>query len=475
MNNTLNKSIFIFIILFFNIGCSDFGEINDSSNQITEVPTATLISGGIKSISDVIGSDVGVLYAQMMSETHFTEASRYAEGHFDFNEWYTGPLANLEEVIRLNTDEKTKEQVQLSGANQNQIAVARILKAYFYQSMTDRWGPIPYADALQGAANFKPKYDAQELIYHHLFVELAEAVAQIEEAGKALKGDFLFEGDMHRWKQFANTLRLVMALRLSEVDPLKGETEFKEALNASGGVLTAVEDNILYPYLEDTNHHNPWYQRFEYRTDFAISAPLVQQMQATNDPRLKNYADLARDTSAIVGMPYGIANAGDISNADISLPNSNYVKAKDMPLPIFTYAQVMFSKAEAAYRGWIDGDAATMYHDAIAASMAQWKVEDSTFVHQVGVTWDDAKALKLIGVQKWVALYTQGFEAWAEWRRLDYPALLPAPDALNPSGQIPRRQGYPLSEQEWNSANYQVAVGLLGEEDALDTRLWWDE
>lgn len=474
MNNTLNNFIFILSILFLTTSCSDFGDLNEDPNQATAVPTSTLLTSSLRSISDVIGGDMGILYAQMLSETQFTEASRYAEGHFDFNPWYTGPLANLEEIIRLNTNENTKESVAFSGSNNNQIAVARILKAYFYHAMTDRWGPIPYSEALQGTANFKPKYDSQEFIYHDLFAELSEAVEQMEETEKAVQGDFLFDGDMQRWKQFANTLHLVMALRLSEVNATKGAIEFNKALTASGGVLASVEDNIMYPYLAEVDNQNPWFKRFETRTDFAISEPLVSHMKATNDPRLAHFADPAEMNNELVGMPYGIAGATAIQNAEVSLPHSMYVRAKDMPLAIFSYAQVLFSMAEAAHRGWINEEARVLYNEAIVASMAQWKVEGGAFPNNNGVRWNSDQALQLIGEQKWVALYMQGDEAWAEWRRLGYPVLRPAPDALNISGEIPRRQAYPLSEQEWNATNYQAAMGLLGGTDEMDTRLWWD-
>ena len=75
--------------------------------------------------------------------------------------------------------------------------------------------------------------------------------------------------------------------------------------------------------------------------------------------------------------------------------------------------------------------------------------------------------------QKWLALYTQGMEAWSEWRRLDYPELAAAPDAAA-GRDIPRRKGYPLSEISLNRSNYEEAVSRQGD-DVMSTRIWWDQ
>ena len=128
--------------------------------------------------------------------------------------------------------------------------------------------------------------------------------------------------------------------------------------------------------------------------------------------------------------------------------------------------------------GWITEDAKVNYDSAIKASMEQWGVYDATsyaaFISNAGIKYDNTKALELIATQKWVALYMQGHEAWAEWRRTGYPALAPAPGAANPSKQIPRRHGYPTSERDLNGDNYK-SVGASQGEDSFDTRVWWDK
>jgi hypothetical protein len=246
----------------------------------------------------------------------------------------------------------------------------------------------------------------------------------------------------------------------------------------------------MYPYLAESSNENPWFNRFRTRTDWALTTTLVNNMRfpigsvpgedmEMQDPRLAVYGDPAPNYGYVRGMPFGIAAAGDIINDEISFPNDPMVRGQDAPLPIITYAQMLFSQAEAVYRGWMSGNARQLYEDAIKASMMQWGVYDDAtfqdFIARPEVAWDDNRGLELIGYQKWVALYLQGVEAWSEWRRLDYPELMPAPDPLNDSGEIPRRQGYPVSERDLNGPNYEAGVQMLGGPDVLDTPLWWDK
>ncbi len=476
MKKTILNSLLLGSLLLFSVSCSDFGDINIDPNNSTSVAPSTILTASLRTISSVVGATTGELYSQHMSQTQYTDGSRYATVNFDFNGWYTGALANLQHIIDLNTDEATKTDALNSGSNANQIAVARIMKAYFYHHMTDRWGPLPYTQALQGRENFNPPYDSQETIYKSLLSELKAAVGQID-GGAGVSGDLLFGGDMDAWKRFANTIRMTIALRMSEVDENLAKSEFVSAV--SDGVITSNSENAMYNYLAESANQNPWYARFITRTDWAISSTLVDYMKPLGDPRLDAYADPSENHGDVRGMPYGIAAAGDIPNAEISFPGDPAVRAQDAPIAVYTASQVMFSMAEAALRGWTSGDAESLYNDAIKASWEQWGVFDQAaydaFIAQDGVKFDASKGMEQIMTQKWVALYLQGYEAWNEWKRTGIPNLQPAPDALNTSGQIPVRQAYPTSERDLNEEAYNAGVGLLGGEDGLDTKLWWDK
>lgn len=476
--------LFVITALFAACSPSDFGDINKNPNEpSTPVPSALLTSaqkglfGNIITQATVLTSAYPNLYVQFLSDKQYTENSRYSTISFNYGAVYTGPLDNLQTIINLNSDPETAPDLVQYGSTANQLAVARILKAYFFLHLTDRFGDIPYSEALKPTENYKPKFDTQEEIYNSLFTELKEAVAQMDN-GASPAGDVMFGGDLGEWRIFANTMRLVMALRISKVDAAKGETEFNAAL--TDGVITSNDENVSFTYLADENNDNPWEDAFQTRLDYAISKTLADQLNTTDDPRITVFANKASSTGTYVGMPYGIteAAAGAVPNASISFLGDP-LREQTAPTYIYTYAQVLFSLAEAAHLGWIPGGevaAADYYNDGIQASWEQWGVYDATdfaaFIAQPEIAYSGANAMQRIGTQKWVALYMNGYEAWAEWRRIGFPALTPAPASLNPGG-IPRRQAYPAFEANLNQANYNEAVDRLGD-DNLNSRIWWD-
>lgn len=478
MRKSINK-VFAVLVLSaaYLTGCGDFGDMNVDPNRPSTPLTSSLLANAERGLTapaagSIVGDATTVLYVQHIAEKQYTEASRYQTNFFNFNPLYSGPLFDLQTIIDLNSDEATRGDVLAAGSNANQIAVARILKAFYFSVITDRWGDIPYSQALQGQGNFSPAYDSQRDIYLDLMKELREAVAQMD-GGAPVQGDFLMNGNMNRWAQFANSLRMTLALRLSNVEPEIAATEFASAYQA--GILEA---DLLYPYLPETNNQNPWYARFITRVDYVASNTMVDFMAPLSDPRLPVYADPAAETGTIVGMPYGISNAiaGEITNDEVSYLGMA-TRGQDSPLPIMTRAQLMFSLAEAAQRGWVSGNPADFYNQGIEYSFRQWGVFNQAtydaYIAQSEVVFNPINAIEMIQTQKWAALFLQGTESWSEWRRTGFPALTPAVDAANESGQIPRRQGYPETERDLNTTNYNAALARQGL-DVLDTRMWWD-
>lgn len=485
---TMRKLIGTLLLTLFMVGCGDFADLNDDPNNPEDAHTDLLLTDAERYVGDYIANTTGVLYTQYFSEVYYTDSSIYTNTSFDFSGWYSNPLNNLQTIIDLNRDEETKDEsnVVTNGDTENQIAVARILRAYFFHTITDRWGMVPYSEALQGEEDQTPAYDSMDSIYEDLLTELREATNQITgEAGPT--GDFMFGGDMERWEAFANTLRMRIALRMTDAPnpPVDVEQEFVDAYNAG-----VIESDVLYMYGDDDANENPWYDRYETRIDYAISETIADPMKEYEDLRLTAYAadsansgphqgDGSHGLDDIEGFPYGLSqsDAGDIGNTSRSLPG-NQILQQDAALPVITLAEVHFALAEAVERGWnVPGTAATHYEDAIEASWEQWGVYDdqdfANYMSNPDVVYNSGEWEEKIGYQKWVALFPLGNEAWAEWRRLDYPELDPAPDAANNSGEIPVRVGYPSSESELNTENYETALDAQGS-DELDTQLWWD-
>lgn len=475
------KYISSFVAILGFAACSDFGDINIDPNNPSNVSTAALLTSALGSIPGIVNNTQPGEYVQMYSQKQYTSSSNYQTINFSYDGFYAGPLTDLQEIIRLNNDPDLAAGQLKNGASANQIAVAKVLQSYYYHYLTDSWGPIPYTQALQGRDNFKPAFDDQNVVYDGLFKTLTEASNALAGSSGSVSGDVLFDGDMNGWRLFANSLRMIMALRLSDADAARGKSEFAAAMSA--GVISSNDENAVYKHLSDEPNDNPWEDRFETRRDWTVAKPFVDYMNETGDPRIAVYADPAVNTSTYVGMPYGLteAQAGSIPANDVSFFGSK-LRQKTAPTYVITYSQILFSLAEAAHLGWISGGAAMAeqyYKDAIKASWQQWGVFDQAkydaFIAQDAIKWVAGEEIKRIQYQKWVSFYTNGQEAWSEWRRSDFPVLTPSANPVNPvSTGIPVRNGYPTTERDLNGDNYNAAVAKLGEDD-IDVRVWWDK
>lgn len=461
----MKKFIMIICCSSFLMACSDFDEdININPNIPSEASGTQLIANAQLYLPGLSSIPQGEFLAQYLAETQYVGVSLYPEESTNFYGWYQGPLANLEEV--LNSEE------ELSGAEGpvvNQIAVAKILKAYFYWNITDRWGDVPYSEAVMGADNFTPAYDTQKTIYQNLFQLLKEADEAIVPG--SISNDIVYGGNMDKWKKLANTIRLLMALRLSEVDPDWAETEFNAALDA--GIMMSNDDNLVFKHLADANNSNYWYNQVVERNRewWALTVNLVEDMKPVNDPRLSVYGDPARESGEFVGMMYG--DTENLGTEEYSLLGSDII-AQDAPVFLVTYAQALFAIAEAAERDWIEEDVESFYNMAIEASIEQWTGSDAgvdEFLTQPEIAFDPANALEQIAKQRWVHLFMNGYEAWSEWRRTGYPD-----DFVQPEGRpVPTRLAYPDNEVFNNGVNYEEAVQRqFGGEDSIYGHVWWD-
>ncbi len=476
--------------------CKVGGDVNVNPNQSPNAQTGFLLTSAIQYVGGTngagattnINSFAGELYSQYLAETFYTNESQFSLKQYDYQGYYTGPLQDLKTIIQFNTDPAKKGLPSTTkfGSNNNQIAAARIFSAFIYLTITDRWGDIPYTQALNGVSTLTPVFDAQKDIYTALMKELDEAQNQFD-GGATLVGDALFNGDNTKWKHWANSLHAIMALRLSKVDPATGKTEFAKAV--TGGLMTANSDNATYAYLAAQTNENPYYTNYRNgRYDYAVSSLVVNTLNGFNDPRLPVYA---AQTSAktYVGLPYGTFGAalGNYDAGTRTAPGNvsligTALSSQASPTVWTSYAQVLFTEAEAAHLGWISGGdaaAATFYADGVTASLAQNGITGAaatTYLAQASVKFVAGSALEQILTQKWIAGFLgNGWESWAEYRRTGLPKLLdPVPGSLSPGQKIPRRQQYPQTENDLNKANYNAVIARQGP-DAQDTRVYWDK
>lgn len=463
------KNIATFVVaatIFSSCETVDFGTINDNPNGPTAPVTSQLLAGAQVSVSSIISNVNGINYVQHITEGQYPTPSKYVTEEFSYNGWYTGPIQNLNKIIEVNEDPEQAASAEAFGNNNNQIAVAKLLRSYFLQYMTDTWGYLPWSEAFQGINGTTPKFDSQEEIYTFMFAEVDEALSLIN-SGSGPVGDMLFDGNMDQWKTFGNTLKMVMALRISDVSPATAKTKFEQAV-ASNMLIGSNAENLVFTYGSDDNSDNPWEDRFESREDYILSETFINELTAMSDPRMMKMADPSTTDGIYVGAENGKVNG---NTPDFSFITKTVIKDPVYQTPIYTYAQTELSLAEAAVKGWNigSGTAADHFQAGIRGSMMQWGVDSADI--DTYVASNTGATMANIAYEKWVALYLNGPEAWAEWRRLDAPTLTPSIYATDQ--RIPTRHGYSSSVEDNNSENYATMVSQQGP-DNLYTKLWWD-
>lgn len=459
--------------MFALTSCDKFGDTNINPN-VTETPsTGALLTNVQAGLGGFAAQTRGGIYAQQVSETQYTEVSLYSLPRLDFDGIYAASLYDLQNIINVNTNDATKATALKFGSNANQIAVARILKAYTYWTITDRWGDVPYFDALKGAENLSPAYTPQEQIYKDLVKELTEAVAQFD-GGPGPTGDIIYSGSTAKWKKAANSLRMLIALRTSKVYPNPGgwaATEFAAAFNDAAGFINSNDDNLTVKFPGGA-FKNPWFNTYDGRTDFAQSKVMTDLTASLADPRQGAFG------SSNVGFPYGLTrdDATTFSNANpgYSKVLADSRRTQTSPTVVIAHAHVALAIAEAAQRGWIAETPETWYSAGIQASWAQWGVTGNiaTYLANPGVSLA-ANPLQKIQLQQYLAYYPDGIQAWSNWRRTGVPALTVPPDASNGGRGIPRRYTYGQREYDLNLANV-TAAGAQYNNDAENGRVWWD-
>jgi hypothetical protein len=470
------------LALAFGASACDSGltEINENPNDPEVVPADNVFANGIASgVNRAFGANFNMtltaLWAQHMAKIQYIDEDRYDLRDQAVNNHWTGfysvPLRDFQDVVN-SGKANNRPNVEAQGL---------VMRSWLFQIMTDVWGDIPYSEALQGTGETRiitPKYDTQEQVYNGILADLKRANEIITSGQAVANGDLIYGGDMPDWKKFANSLRLRAAMRLSQVNPTLARTEAAAAIAA--GVFTSNGDNAVLSYTESAPSQSPLYlNQLGFggsRDDHGVSATMVNALKELNDPRLAVYAQ-----PAPVDKQYrGAMNGPTDANAPVLNTISRlgvYFLRPNWPAPLMTYAEVLFLRAEAAQRGFVAGDAAALYAAGIRASMQMYGVATAdidAYLAQPSVAYN---GLASIARQKWIALFMNGPEAYAEVRRLNAPGLNPASGSVI-GPRIPVRIFYPTNEESYNKANLAAAVarnGGQGIPEGLLTPVWWDK
>lgn len=481
------------VLLITNGGCAkidDFGDTNLDPNGVPQpLLSALLTNSEIGAAGGLITQPPG-LFCQYVSEATYPGTSLYTGLEFEASPVYNGLLQDLQVII--NTCNKNPGYASGFGDVGTQAGVAILLKTYVMWTLTDRWGDLPYSEALQGANNLLPKYDEQKDIYKGLLGDISTALASLNPAGVAIKGDAIYGGNVTKWRKFGNSLRMLIALRMSKRYPNPGElaaTEFQKSLDNGYGYISTNADNLSLTY-PGGPFLNPIYGQ-NISQDNALALTFTDALNGMGDTRRLSMA------SNVNGAPYGLSGAAPIGTPYARMGNGSYALANGT-MVVINAASVLLAHAEATERGWVSGGtsaAKTLYDAGVAASFAQWGqtmpasylsggVADYNLGSGVaaiggssvsGTNGTTTSPLTRIALQQWIAFYPGGIQGWSNWRRTGIPDLRPTINAVPAGTKIPRRYKYGPTDFESNKVAVQAAVARMGGTNSQDAKMWWDQ
>lgn len=470
----------------------DFGDINKNPNKPSEAQTDMLFTYACRytynfSLNSYYYNPWTQMFNGYMAERNTLQYGRLNILEFDTSSYYLYPIKNLQYIIDLNSDEATKDLVSVSrfGSTENQIATAVTLQAYFYMHLTDILGPIPVKEAIKAKEdNYTPAFDSQEDIYAYLDEQLNSAYAMFDESGSLSASDIIFGGDVSKWKKLNASLRMLMAIKLSDVAESTGKARFAKAY-ADGGMEDA-SDSMIYTF--DSNSPSSLYANStNYNCNFCPNKYIVDALKEYEDPRLFSFFSLypygsdapigdPSKAEDYIGMALSIDNPSDFAEV-VCYFNESLTDATSS-LPIITTARVKLVEAEAAVRGWISDSAESLYNEGVKASFEQWGAEGvDAYLASPAVAFGGSSAEKIekIAMQRWFAGFlADGVEAWSDIRRLDVPKIEVGPSAVGIT-HIPYRMKYSSAIAASNQANYDAAIAsAFGGTNDAEHKLWWD-
>ena len=419
-------------------------------------------------------------------------------------------------VVPLWQDLKGKTETQFPEV----FALAQILKISAWHKATDMFGPIPYKEAGKGLITVP--YDSQEEVYKSMFKELSDAIEVLTKYAdngnsKLLpNADAVYAGDVHKWVVYANSLMLRLAMRVYYADAALSKKYALQAVNHSYGVMKTKDDEAKMERGASLEFKNNLDVLINQYNECRMGSSMLAYLGGYQDPRLPKYFNTSTVSQAVTVGTYGkysgVPTGHDVGSNDAFRDSSRPAITSTTPTYWMRASEVYFLLAEAALHGFaVGGTAESLYEKGIEMSFEENGIASSEVadymssglkpsaysfhltnpgvnvdvpaVTEATTAWSgtDEEKLEKIMIQKWIALYPNGQEAWTEYRRTGYPKLHSVVTNYS-NGEVDsevgiRRMRFPTnkSTSAEDIANLESARKLLrGGLDKAGTRLWWD-
>lgn len=382
--------------------------------------------------------------------------------------FYSEILRDLKEA-RTNIE---ANEFLLADVKANQLAIIDVLEVVSYTHLVDIFGDVPYTEAF--TEDVTPAYDDDAAIYDANIAKLQAAIPNLKGDNGLGSADLIYNGDGDAWRKFANSYLLRLAIRLADLDDARAKSLAEAAV--SNGVFESPDDDFQIQYEGSPPNTNPLWEDLVQsgRSDFVAANTLVDYMNALDDPRRQFYFQNQIDVGGELVWQGGIYGAGN-SYAGNSQPGA-ILRDPTLPGTIMGYIEVRFLLADATERGYnVGGTPADHYHAGIMYSILKWGGDQAMvdeYIAQPDVNYATAPGTwrEKIALQKWIALYNQGFEAWTTYRIYDAPVMNIAEGA---GTTPPFRYTYPVGEFSRNGENVEAAGVAIGGDDLM-TKVFWD-
>ncbi|MDP4203157.1 MAG: SusD/RagB family nutrient-binding outer membrane lipoprotein [Bacteroidota bacterium] len=482
----LKISALLMVVALMITGCtSTFDKVNtDPDNPNAQiVPATNILAYCLRYSSDNMFDEWFDLNESCGFSGQIAKWMYTDEGYYSFR-----PTVNTASWnVCYYTVSNLQSVIDKSEVGSNMWAAATIFQCQIFQVISDRWGNVPYSNALKLASGVtKPTYDKQSAIYPDLLKRLKAAVEALgTKSDKLGAGDVLLNGNITAWKKYGNSLRLRIAARIANVDPNDAKSTFEEILGnpSKYPVLASNSDNVFFQW--NSEYPEPYADYYQTRpNEYGVSKLMVETLSGTNDPRLSVYA---KPTSNYTNGVSGAAQYAGYQNgleataavAAYSGIGTRFMSTTSLTgfSPWMRSCETYFAIAYAASKGWNVGmTQQAAYEQAVTLSIQEngGSASDvSTFLANGG-KYDGTQAQ--LFTQWWVSVFKNGMEAWSLFRMSGYPSgNVIAPDSYFPGHNTPPMcYGYPDTERNLNKEN--CAPEAAAESDYFwGKQMWWDK
>ncbi|MCT4296193.1 SusD/RagB family nutrient-binding outer membrane lipoprotein [Elizabethkingia anophelis] len=467
------KIYFLTIITVLGLsGCSKVEDYQDDPNRPTRVGPESLLPDIEINAFKTIDASAALASRQL---TYINGVNR--EQYYDWQRSSSsfGNYDNIKQVQKMISEaERTGSPVYKS--------LARFFRSYFFISLTETYGDIPYSEAVKDGI-FYPKYDDQKSIYKDVLNELALANTELSKFNSNISGDLIYNGDLFKWRKLINSYRLRILMDLSkraDDSDLNVKQSFADIVNnpSQNPIMEGIGDSGALPFYNLVNNRYPYFNSNDLKTAYYMEQSFVDKLKKSKDPRLFKMAE--KKTSTVGVMPDdpfsyydGLYGSGDLgenskraSDGLASRINPRYFDDPiNEPTLLMGYAELQFILAEAAVRGWIGGNANAYYTKGISASMDFYKIgsaDAAAYLAQPTIALkpnSEIEQIKQIMDQKHTALFfNTGWRIFYDQRRTGFPKFNTDGKGILNDGKIPKRRMYPSTEITNNNTNLTNAV-----------------